>query len=68
MKLCLPMALQGGTSYFDDEWMMYANQIVKYMGEQEDDKPFFAYLAFTAPHDPLHVPDEWLATEPGTDR
>ncbi|MBW2584092.1 MAG: sulfatase-like hydrolase/transferase, partial [Deltaproteobacteria bacterium] len=28
--------------------------------EQKDDKPFFAYLSFTAPHDPLHVPDEWL--------
>ena len=78
--------LQGGTSHFDDEWMMYANytptyredgvrthvprgfystefyanRIVKYMDEQKDDKPFFAYLSFTAPHDPLHVPDEWL--------
>jgi len=78
--------LQGGTSHFDDEWMMYANytptyredgvrthvpegffstefyadQIIKYMDEQEDDHPFLAYLAFTAPHDPLHVPDEWL--------
>ncbi len=78
--------LQGGTSHFDDEWMMYANytptyredgvrthvpegfystefysnQIVKYISEQKDDKPFFAYLSFTAPHDPLHVPDEWL--------
>jgi len=78
--------LQGGTSHFDDEWMMYANytptyredgvrthvpqgfystefyanQIVKYMDEQKDNKPFFAYLSFTAPHDPLHVPDEWL--------
>jgi arylsulfatase A-like enzyme len=78
--------LEGGTSHFDDEWMMYANytptyredgvrthvpqgfystefyadQIVKYMDEQKDDKPFFAYLSFTAPHDPLHVPDEWL--------
>jgi arylsulfatase len=78
--------LQGGTSHFDDEWMMYANytptyredgvrthvpqgfystefyanQIVKYMDEQKDDKPFFAYLSFTAPHDPLHVPDDWL--------
>ena len=20
----------------------------------------FAYLSYTAPHDPLHVPDEWL--------
>jgi arylsulfatase A-like enzyme len=78
--------LEGGTSHFDDEWMMYANytptyredgvrthvpqgfystefyadQIVKYMDEQKDEKPFFAYLSFTAPHDPLHVPDEWL--------
>ena len=78
--------LEGGTSNFDDEWMMYANytptyredgvrthvpqgfystefyadQIVKYMDEQKDEKPFFAYLSFTAPHDPLHVPDEWL--------
>ena len=78
--------LQGGTSHFDDEWMMYANytptyredgvrthvpqgfystefyadQIVKYMDEQKDNKPFFAYLSFTAPHDPLQVPDEWL--------
>jgi len=38
----------------------YADQIVKYMDEQEGDKPFFAYLSLTAPHDPLHVPDEWL--------
>ena len=43
----------------------YANQIVKYMEEQKDDKPFFAYLAFTAPHDPLHVPDEWLENSKG---
>lgn len=38
----------------------YASKIIKYMDEQKDDDPFFAYLAFTAPHDPLHVPDEWL--------
>lgn len=25
-----------------------------------DDKPFFAHLAFQAPHDPLQVPDKWL--------
>jgi arylsulfatase A-like enzyme len=24
-------------------------------------KPFFAYLAFTAPHDPVHVPEPWLS-------
>jgi arylsulfatase len=24
-----------------------------------DGKPFFAYLSFTAPHDPIHAPDPW---------
>lgn len=28
---------------------------------REDGKPFLAYLAFTAPHDPLHVPEPWLS-------
>ncbi|GAB86954.1 sulfatase-like hydrolase/transferase [Gordonia rubripertincta] len=27
---------------------------------EETDKPFFGYLAYTAVHDPLHVPDEAL--------
>jgi arylsulfatase len=26
-----------------------------------DAKPFFAYLAFTAPHDPVQVPEPWLS-------
>lgn len=26
-----------------------------------DGKPFLAYLAYTAPHDPLHVPEPWLS-------
>jgi arylsulfatase len=26
-----------------------------------DGKPFFGYLAFTAPHDPMHVPEPWLS-------
>jgi len=38
----------------------YTSQIIKYIEEQKDDKPFFAYLSFTAPHNPLHVPDEWV--------
>jgi len=25
-----------------------------------DGKPFFAYLAFQAPHDPFQLPDDWL--------
>lgn len=30
-----------------------------------DGKPFFAYLAFTTPHDPLHVPEPWLSQYKG---
>ena len=26
-----------------------------------DGQPFFAYLAFTSPHDPMHVPEPWLS-------
>jgi arylsulfatase len=27
---------------------------------RSDDKPFFAYLSYTAPHDPLHAPKEYI--------
>lgn len=30
-------------------------------GDHGGGQPFFAYLAFTAPHDPLHVPEPWLS-------
>ena len=33
---------------------------MEYIDSRDAGKPFFAYLSFTAPHDPLHVPDEWL--------
>jgi arylsulfatase A-like enzyme len=78
--------LTGGTSHFDDEWMMYANytpiyrengtrvhvpkgfyssefytsKLIEYLDERPADQPFFGYLAFTAPHDPLHAPDDWI--------
>lgn len=38
----------------------YTNKMMEYIDRREEGKPFFAYLAYTAPHDPLHVPDEWL--------
>ncbi|MHC4933654.1 MAG: arylsulfatase [Planctomycetota bacterium] len=38
----------------------YTDRIIEWTGKQEDSRPFFAYLSFTAPHDPLHVPDDWL--------
>jgi arylsulfatase len=38
----------------------YTNKIMEYIDSRDAGKPFFAYLSFTAPHDPLQVPDEWL--------
>ena len=39
---------------------LYTDKIIEYLDKREAGKPFFAYLSYTAPHDPLHVPDEWL--------
>ncbi len=30
-----------------------------------DGKPFFAYLSFTAPHDPIHAPEPWRSKYKG---
>ena len=46
-----------------DNWYSsigYADKILQYLDGREREAPFFAYLAFTAPHDPLQVPDDWL--------
>lgn len=37
----------------------YTDKIMEYIDKCPADKPFFAYLAYTAPHDPLQVPDDW---------
>jgi arylsulfatase len=40
----------------------YTDFLIDSIRENRDDgKPFFAYLAFTAPHDPMHVPEPWLS-------
>ena len=40
----------------------YADFLIDAIREgRGDGKPFFAYLAFTTPHDPLHVPEPWLS-------
>ena len=44
--------------FFSSEF--YTDKIIEYIDEQSDDKPFFAYLSYTAVHDPLHLPDDWL--------
>jgi len=46
------------TGFYSSEF--YTDKIIEYIDRHDAEKPFFAYLSFTAPHDPLHVPDEWL--------
>ena len=39
----------------------YADKMIQYIKEgSADGKPFFGWLAFTAPHWPLHAPDEFI--------
>ncbi|MYH69184.1 MAG: arylsulfatase [Gammaproteobacteria bacterium] len=39
----------------------YADKIIEYIDRHRlDGRPFFAYLPFTAPHYPLHAPDEYI--------
>lgn len=39
----------------------YTDKIIQFIEEDRgDDNPFFAYLAYTAPHGPLHLPNDWL--------
>lgn len=38
----------------------YANQLSNWIKETPENQPIFAYLAFTAPHDPIQAPDEWI--------
>ncbi|MCK4749589.1 MAG: sulfatase-like hydrolase/transferase, partial [Bacteroidales bacterium] len=45
----------------------YTDYLIDAIRETKDsDKPFFAYLAYTAPHDPLHVPEPWMSKYRGT--
>lgn len=44
--------------FFSSEF--YTDKMIKYIDSAKDGKPFFSYLALTAPHDPLHLPDDWL--------
>lgn len=39
----------------------YTDDIIASIASGDDEKPFFAYLSFTAPHWPLQAPDESIA-------
>lgn len=39
----------------------YTDKMIEFIeSSKEDGRPFFAYLAHQAPHDPLQVPSDWL--------
>ena len=40
----------------------FTDKMIQFIQEGERDTPFFGYLAFTAPHDPLEVPEEYSDT------
>ena len=42
------------TTYYTDVLLEFIEQ------DKNDDKPFFAYLSYTAPHDPLHAPKKYI--------
>lgn len=45
--------------FYSSNW--YTDRIIEYIDtDQGDDAPFFAFLSFTAPHNPLHVPQEYI--------
>ena len=38
----------------------YTDKMIEYLKNVEDDKPFFAFASYTAPHWPLQAPDEFI--------
>jgi arylsulfatase len=44
----------------------YTDALIEFIdSDKADDKPFFAYLSYTAPHDPLHAPADYIAKYDG---
>jgi arylsulfatase A-like enzyme len=51
------------TQYPDGEYstVVYTDRLLEFIDSNHgDDKPFFAFAAYTSPHWPLQVPDEYL--------
>lgn len=38
----------------------YTDKTIQYISEADKNKPWFAYVPYTAPHWPLQLPDDWL--------
>ena len=44
----------------------YTDALINFIDANKNDgKPFFAYLSYTAPHDPLHAPADYIAKYKG---
>ena len=43
----------------------YTDKMIEYIDSNRDEKPFFAYLAYTAPHWPLQAPQESIEKHEG---
>lgn len=54
-----------GEDFYSSDY--YTDTLLRYLGERspDDERPFFAYLPFQAPHWPLQAPDEFIATYRG---
>ncbi|MFC4992380.1 arylsulfatase [Rubritalea tangerina] len=38
----------------------FTDHMIQFIKDSSDEKPFFGYLAYTAPHDPLHITDDYI--------
>lgn len=43
----------------------YTDRMLEYLQAGDPDRPWFGYLAYTAPHWPLQVPEDWLDRHAG---
>ena len=43
----------------------YTDRMLEYLREHDNDTPWFGYMAYTAPHWPLQVPEPWLDRHAG---
>ncbi|WP_243748764.1 arylsulfatase [Pseudomaricurvus alcaniphilus] len=58
--------LQQLPANFDYSSQFYVDEMIDYLEQDKDSgKPFFAYLAYTAPHWPLQAPDSAIAKYAG---
>jgi arylsulfatase A-like enzyme len=39
---------------------LFSDAAIEFLQSYEDDKPFFVYIPYTAPHDPRHMPKQYL--------